>query len=72
MGFGLIYVFVFLDKSEERVDRIVGWLIRSGPNLIVCKGIVGFSKGSEPGDKDSFEELCVGSGKILGAKGGWQ
>ena len=63
IGGVVIYVFVFLDESEERVNRIMCLSVRPGPNLIVCKGIIGFSIRGEPCDKESFKELCEGADK---------
>ena len=62
-------MFIFLDESEEGVDRIVGLAVRTSPNLVICEGIVGFSKRCESSYKDSFEELCEGADKKYGTVG---
>ena len=71
IGGFIIYVFVFLDESEERVDRIMCLSVRTGSNLVICKSIIGFSIHREPSDKDSFKELCERTNKENGAVGGW-
>ena len=71
IGGFVIYVFVFLDESEERVNRVMCLSVRPGTNLIVCKGIIGFRIHGEPCDKESFKELCERTNKENGAVGRW-
>ena len=65
----MIYAFIFLDESEERIDCVMGLSVLTGPNLIICEGMMGFSKHREPSDKDSFKELCERTNKENGAVG---